>query len=94
MYNKQYYQEKNQKLQQQNQKIIQRLVNAAFDFVNEITDLQERSNELKETERLSIINEATKGQSPPPDIAKVKTDEKAINLENPKGDIEVEPKKK
>jgi len=63
-YNKQYYQDKQQKLQQKNQQIVQRLVSSAFNFVNEITDWQERMNELKEAEQLSIISETTKGASP------------------------------
>ena len=84
-YNKQYYQDKQQKLQQKNQQIVQRLINSAFDFVNEISDWQERMNDLKESEQLSIINEATKGQSSLPTTPQVKTDEK---IQTPKEEKE------
>jgi len=90
-YNKQYYQDKQQKLQQKNQQIVQRLINSAFDFVNEISDWQERMNDLKESERLSIINEAAKEQSPLPTTPQVKTDEKMQTPGDLKGNINIGP---
>ena len=75
-YNKQYYQDKYQQLQQKNQQILQRLVNAAFDFVNEVNDWQERLKELREAEQLSIREES----------AKVKTDEKIQTPKEGKGE--------